>query len=222
MAYEKNQISSTTLSAVELGRLRSCEAIVEKGLGTFFEVGTALAEIRAGKLYRQDYDTFEDYCRGRWQMAQQSATRLIRAAETVANLKTEPIGSLPTHESQVRPLTKLRPDQQREAWSIAIAQSPNPTAADVERAVQSINGNAPRTIRFKPIVAEMSPKDILYRFGRTYVRKACNLIDKSAEEERPALIALLLGDSAQCLDEIRDHFIPNSDKESSFIQIGGQ
>jgi hypothetical protein len=56
---EKNQIASTTLLAAELDQLQSCEAIVEKGLRTFVEVGSALAEIRAGKLYLQDYDTLE-------------------------------------------------------------------------------------------------------------------------------------------------------------------
>jgi hypothetical protein len=41
------------------------------------------------------------------------------AAKIVANLKSSPIGELPTHESQVRPLSKLEPEQQREAWELA-------------------------------------------------------------------------------------------------------
>jgi hypothetical protein len=50
----KNRTASTTLSGVELDRLRSCEAIVEKGLRTFVEVGTALAEFeRAPQRVRQ-------------------------------------------------------------------------------------------------------------------------------------------------------------------------
>ena len=42
--------------------------------------------------------------------------RLVAAAEVVQNLS--PIGDTqPTHESQVRPLTKLEPEAQREAWA---------------------------------------------------------------------------------------------------------
>jgi hypothetical protein len=59
---------------------------------------------------------------------------LIRAAETVANLKSEPIGSLLTRESEVRPLTKLEPEKQREARKLATLVSPNPTAREVAHA----------------------------------------------------------------------------------------
>src|SRR5215831_18370734 len=94
---EKNQISS--LSATELALLEKCEVAIEKGLRTFFEVGTALAEIRAGNLYRRDYDTFEEYCRKRWELSRIHAHRLMGAAEVIQNLL--PIGNkLPTHESQ--------------------------------------------------------------------------------------------------------------------------
>ena len=33
---------------------------------SFMNVGRALAEIRDERLYRDDYDTFEDYLAGRW------------------------------------------------------------------------------------------------------------------------------------------------------------
>ena len=46
--------------------------------------------------------------------------------------------SMPTHESQVRPLTKLEPEQQREAWELAKRINPNPTAIDTERAAEIV------------------------------------------------------------------------------------
>jgi hypothetical protein len=58
-------------------------------------------------------------------MEKSQTYRLLDAARVVSNLS--PIGELPTHESQVRPLTGLEPDQQREAWELATEINPNPT-----------------------------------------------------------------------------------------------
>ncbi len=56
------------------------------------------------------------------------------------NLQSETIVSLPTMESQVRPLAKLEPAQQVEAWTQAVAASPTgkPTAKIAEAAVQRV------------------------------------------------------------------------------------
>lgn len=124
------------LSLQESQRLADCEKIIESGFQTFVDVGNALLEIRDSRLYRQDFDTFEEYCRERWKMTKPHAHRLICAAETVANLV--PVGTVPTTERQVRPLSKLAPDQQREAWSIASRISPSPTAAQVEEVAKTI------------------------------------------------------------------------------------
>jgi hypothetical protein len=62
-----------------------------------------------------EHGTFEEYCRERWGMSRIHAYRLIESAAVVGNLL--PIGtSLPTTESQARPLTTLPDDLQ----SIAI------------------------------------------------------------------------------------------------------
>ena len=112
------------LNEIEVSRLNQCEAVIERGMKTFVDVGNALLEIRKSKLYRVDFGTFEDYCRERWGMVQQQATRLIRASEAIENLKSEPMGSLPATESQARPLTRLEPEQQREVWAQVIDKTP--------------------------------------------------------------------------------------------------
>lgn len=134
---------SMILSQEESVRLRACETVIEKGLQTFVEVGASLLEIRDNRYYRQDFDTFEDYCRERWQMSLAHGKRLIAAAEVATNLA--PIGAMqPTHESQVRPLTKLEPKQQRQAWREALEASPKPTAALVEKiARRTLEADAP-------------------------------------------------------------------------------
>ena len=56
----------TALTASQQARLATLEAIVERGLDTFVQVGLALAEIRDARLYKQRYGTFEAYCSERW------------------------------------------------------------------------------------------------------------------------------------------------------------
>lgn len=117
-------LSDESLSLTEVKRLDELEQVVEAGLTVFVQVGNALLEIRDSRLYRQAFPTFEAYCRERWGMVQQSATRMIRAAEVVQNLQSEPIGSLPTTESQARPLTRLEPEVQREVWQDVVDSTP--------------------------------------------------------------------------------------------------
>jgi hypothetical protein len=117
-------------------RLAELEAIVEKGLATFIEVGSALLEIRDSRLYHQTHKTFEDYCRERWEMSRQRAHQLIEASEVARNLSTV-VDVSPTSERQVRPLAKLEPEQQCEAWKMATEATPTPTAEEVARVAES-------------------------------------------------------------------------------------
>lgn len=123
--------------------LDRCETTIERGLKTFYAVGNALVEIRDERLYRKAYGTFEDYCQERWGMSKTHANRLIASADTIDNLT--PIGVIPDNEAQIRPLTRLEPDQQREAWQRAVETAPNGkvTAAHVEQVVRDID--IPRT-----------------------------------------------------------------------------
>ena len=130
------------INETEVCVLADCEKIIRQGLGTFLEVGEALLTIREGRLYREHYSTFEDYCRKRWQMGRSYACRLTDAAGVAKNLL--PIGSIPSSESQLRPLTLLPPEKQQEAWAEAVKRHPNPTARQVRAAVQKI---APESMR---------------------------------------------------------------------------
>jgi hypothetical protein len=47
--------------------LPELERVIEQGLATFREVGTALAEIRDRRLFLdRGYSDFENYCKARW------------------------------------------------------------------------------------------------------------------------------------------------------------
>ena len=109
------------LTLTERADLDALEQVVNHGLQTFVEVGRALGEIRERKLYRQTHSTFEDYCRGKWEMSRSRAHRLIDAARTVEVL---PTGNKPTSERQVRPLISIKdPERQRETWDRAVERA---------------------------------------------------------------------------------------------------
>ncbi|MBN3945723.1 MAG: hypothetical protein HWQ38_04250 [Nostoc sp. NMS7] len=119
----------------------------------FFEAGKALTELRDRRLYRSTHKTFEDYCRDRFAHSRQQSNYLIAAAGVYENLTT--IGCqnvenenlttngsqiLPTSERQVRPMTKLEPQEQQEVWlrAVELAGGKVPTGRIVKDVVQRI------------------------------------------------------------------------------------
>src|SRR4030042_3714161 len=106
------------LTQIEESELSRLELIIEKNLFSFYEVGSALLNIRDSGLYKT-YGTFERYCKERWEFQRAHAYRLIASAKLLGFLS--PIGDIqPTHETQIRPLIRLEPDQQIEAWKKAV------------------------------------------------------------------------------------------------------
>lgn len=120
-----------TLAAPELSRLADCEGVIERGMATFIEVGSALMEVRDSRLYRDAHGTFEDYCRERWSLSLSRSYQLIDAAQVSTVVEI-------TNERQARELAPLRnePEQMREAWAEA-NEGGEPTALKVREAVRS-------------------------------------------------------------------------------------
>ena len=106
------------LTTDEAGRLAELETVIADNFQGFYAVGCALAEINASRLYRQKNVTFEDYCRERFEVSRQSAYQYMDARKVMDNLSAigGQIKLLPLNERQVRPLTRLEPDAQAEAW----------------------------------------------------------------------------------------------------------
>ena len=80
-------VTAAGLNEVETVRLSQLEATISTGMQTFVDVGRALLEIRDGQLYRQEFGTFEDYCRDRWGIARRTAYQLIGAVQVVENVR---------------------------------------------------------------------------------------------------------------------------------------
>lgn len=143
-------------------KLEQLEGVIQKNIGAFYEVGRALMEIRDKGLYRYvlGYDTFEAYCKTRWDFTGSYARYLMLSAGVMDNIKTVTIVT-PATESQTRPLSKLEPAQQREAWQKAVETAPDGkvTAAHVSKVVKEITGEQPKT---KPELKPTIPEHAVY------------------------------------------------------------
>ena len=116
----------------EQDRLR-LERQVERA---FYAAGCALRELRDRKLYRSTHKTFKEYCQDRFGFARRHSYRLIDASIVVDNIlqmcpirtqnssdtsdTNQTLEIIPTSEWQIRSLTKLEPQQQREVWHQAV------------------------------------------------------------------------------------------------------
>jgi len=129
------------------------EEIIERGFATFIEVGSALMRIQKGRKYYPAYPTFEDYMGRRWGWNRDQGYKQIRGAQIGQFLSDVYYSIHPTHETQVRPLSRLRlPDDQfnwpriQEAWEEAchLARANNndvpraPTASEVKYIVDEM------------------------------------------------------------------------------------
>lgn len=134
--------SQTLIETFEITeRLCTCERVIERGLNTFVEVGNALLEIRDNRLYRANYSTFEEYCQTRWSFTKQRAYQLMDAAEVIDSLeKSTIVDFLPRTETQARPLTALKPDDQITAWQRVVETAPETgiTAKHVQAVVDEL------------------------------------------------------------------------------------
>ena len=123
-------MTDSRLSTVEANRLQEHEAAIERSLS---EVGWHLRAIRDQRLYRATHDTFELYCRERWNYGRHYVNRQIAAAETIDALV--PTGTTPT-ERQVRPLTSLPIEERAEVWDEAVDEfGESPTSDEVAAVV---------------------------------------------------------------------------------------
>ena len=110
------------LTVAEERLLSDCETRIERGMRTFFEVGSALMSIKRQRLYRRTHLTFEAYCQDRWRMSRYYAYRLIGAA-TVAGLLANVDTQAPSSEAQVRPLAGLNPEIIPQVWQEVVARA---------------------------------------------------------------------------------------------------
>ena len=101
------------------------EGIIQENIGGFYEVGHALAKIRDQGYYRDvlGFETFEAYCKARWDFGRRTAYQYIDAAKTIENVRHGAQSDVvPVNERQCRPLIKIKdPEVQLIAWQKAVS-----------------------------------------------------------------------------------------------------
>ena len=130
---EKGQAKPTALSATakvavaapltgeEKQRLVALEKVIDAKLGDFFEVGSALMEIKSQELFRETHRNFNVYCQERWGFGRSYANKLIGSAERIQLL---PEGlPKPSNEFQIRPFLKLEPEEFPKKWQTIVESS---------------------------------------------------------------------------------------------------
>lgn len=158
------EVAGNPLSESDKASYSRLNEKIAKGLRAALEAGKALNEVKERKLYKVEYGTWEEYLESRHSMSKSYASRIIRAAAIVLELeKRLPIGNfsvLPTSESQVRELLRLRSGEERvEAWTKAVnaCDGKVPTAMEVERQVVAIRSRSATVEETEPNAGASSP-----------------------------------------------------------------
>jgi hypothetical protein len=81
-----------------------------------------LKRIHDRKLYRE-FGTWEAYCLSEWEIGRRRSYQILEAARVVENVQF-PAQIPPKRVDHALPLAVLPPEQQREAWSTAVATAP--------------------------------------------------------------------------------------------------
>lgn len=135
-----DKLADMILTVGETKELKQLEAIIEKGLNTFVDVGKALARIRDAELYKGSHGTFELYCRDKFNLSKAHAYRMIEGAKIVKSVS--PIGDKIKTEAVVRPLTNVPIPQRKKVLKQAIETAKEEdrpvTAKDVKKAVKEV------------------------------------------------------------------------------------
>ncbi|HXH35715.1 MAG TPA: hypothetical protein VNJ54_15135 [Plantibacter sp.] len=141
--------------------LADLEVVISRGMSSFVEVGNALATIKREMRYVEaGFDSFEAYCKQRWDMSRDHADNTIGAARVTTIVGTHglpapatewvarPLMRLMNEEGYFDPSTKeLRYPEKAEAaviaaWSAAVEQHHDTAKPITGTAVRKIIGYA--------------------------------------------------------------------------------
>ncbi len=141
------------------------EEIIKLSREFFATLGQKLKYYRERKLYRFEAKTFGQWCEQELGMKRYYAYRLISASEVYENVahgqQKIPEKNLPTNERQVRPLTKLTPEEQVELWVKAVKESDKmPTGKQIEQLVKE-KEKMERAARYQTQVERFKVGDVV-------------------------------------------------------------
>ena len=166
---EKNKMLETKLRKAKvpmtehpLGSrtLQECEAVIENGLSAHVEAWFAIQEIHDRDLYKPKWDSFKDYCMGRWGYRAEGY-RYLQAAQVSQVLRHAEM-SLPPTSAHARALAPLLndPDKMKEAWAESLELNDgHPTFLDVKDVVDGFLPKDERSAEPSPAEAGSQLRD---------------------------------------------------------------
>jgi hypothetical protein len=147
-------------------------------------IGKSMRTLRDRKLFRTEYETWADFCRGELKISVNQAERRIQCSGIASELFEAGCVHLPFNENQCRPLMRLETGFLRVyAWELTCSLKPvgkAPTGADVMQAVDLLESWRP------PINSEKRPyfdlRKLLYE-SRIAIKLAQQLVGSSPFQE---------------------------------------
>lgn len=140
-------------------RKAELEKIIGDGIQTFREVGEALSEVRNGKLYADEFETFEEYLKEKWQIGRSQGFRLIDAASVARNVS--PVGDISKiipSERVARVIAPLPKKQQIKVAKALARQAGKVTETIAREAVQKVARGGLATMAFQAQTSSPCPQ----------------------------------------------------------------
>lgn len=179
------------LTTRESNRYAVCLKTVKDGIQSVWDVGAALHEISEHKLYREEFETFEEFAKEMFAMSRAQAYRMIEAAE----VKMSPMGDKIQNERQARELAKADPEDRPQVVAAALKTGHGAlTARGIANAVNEPKPEPVEAIRTDKVGREI-PESILAEWDRadevgtelrSMARKIKCRIERGLEDEDPA------------------------------------
>jgi hypothetical protein len=180
MATTAVAVVEGSLSTDEKRELAQHEEVIKRYAEAYADVGESLLAIRDHRLYRVTHKTFESYCVERLGFTKTHANHLIASVAVVRNLTS--IDVKPKNLAQTRPLARLAPDQQQQAWTVAQERAAGKeiTAFDLEQAAAKV---APK-VAARPIETPEQKKERVARLKKNQERREKEAKRKAEIEEK--------------------------------------
>ena len=139
------------LNAKERARYELCKETIKEKMQGSIDLGMALREIRVGKLYREDYDTFDDFLLKEYQLSRSYASRLIGFVEVKESIADSKHADAIVNEAQARALSAV-PEENRAKVLKEAVKSGEVTAQTIKAAAAEVV--APKAEPEKPKAPE--------------------------------------------------------------------
>lgn len=191
------------LTKHEEDRLLVLEEIIDKTFLGFYDTAVALTEVYEKVLWRKKNKTFEDYCRARFEISRQSAYQFLGAKKVMDNVRNcGQIELLPKNEAQVRPLTKLEPDAQVEAWGKVVDSAPTNGGITARFVSEIVDGLIGKEIKKKIEKITEDIKPVVSKAFSDAVWGIVNVVREEVKNPIPVKKRKVMIDSLQRIEKL--------------------